>query len=159
MIETIGSATEPPASAGASNTLGGLGSEAFLNLLVAQMRYQNPMAPADGAAMLQQTAQFTTVETLQAISEANQRLMGLQEVGMALAVVGKDVSALAVDGTRIDATVDGVRFTIDGPMLQLDGREVPLDNVLQVSQAADAPAGGSEPTTGGDPTANAGGDA
>ena len=64
--------TEPSSST--ATGLGQLGTDAFLKLLVAQLKYQNPMAPSDGTARLQQTAQFTTVETLKEISEANQRL-------------------------------------------------------------------------------------
>jgi flagellar basal-body rod modification protein FlgD len=140
MIEPV-SGTQPQ-QAPATNALGQLGSDAFLNLLVAQMRYQNPMAPSDGSAMLQQTAQFTTVETLQAISEANQRLMGFQQITMAMSVVGKRVEAITLDGATISGTVDTVRFTADGPMLKIGASEVPMDNVLTVSEAPEAATGG-----------------
>ena len=117
-----------------SSALGQLGTDAFLKLLVAQLRYQNPMQPGDGTEMLQQTAQFTTVETLQAISETNQQLMGLTQVSLAMSSVGKSVSAIDVDGGTVYGTVHGVRFTADGPYLNVDGNEIPLDNVLTVAQ-------------------------
>ena len=112
--------------------LGALGGDTFLKLLVAQLRYQNPLEPTDGTAMLQQTAQFTTVETLQAISESQQRLMGLYEVGLAMSTVGHEVSAIDANGIVLTGTVDGLRFTSEGPMLQIDGLEVPLENVIAV---------------------------
>ncbi len=47
--------------------------------MVAQLKYQDPMAPADGAAMMQQTAQFTQVETLQKLASVQEQLVGLQQ--------------------------------------------------------------------------------
>ena len=38
----------------------------FLNLLVAQLRYQDPMNPADSGEFLAQSAQFTSLEKMQA---------------------------------------------------------------------------------------------
>ena len=137
-----------PVSSGFTTTtdatsLGQLGSDAFLKLLVAQMKYQNPLQPTDGAAMLQQTAQFTTVETLQSIAEMNQQLMGFQQVTMGLGLVGKHIDAIGLDGAPVQGTVDSLRFTVDGPSLVLEGgQEVPMSNVLSV--AAD-PADASPP--------------
>lgn len=138
MIEAIGGAatTQPTTS-----SLGQLDGDAFLKLLVAQLRYQNPLAPNDSNAMLEQTAQFTTVETLQAISETNQALLGFQQTTMALGVVGKTVNAISLDGLPVEGIVESVRFTADGPFLRLDsGLEIPMTNVLEVSTTPSEPA-------------------
>jgi len=145
-------ASSATASSGAGSALGKLGSDAFLKLLVAQLRYQNPMAPTDGAAMLQQTAQFTTVETLKAISQSTQRMMGLEQVTLAMAIVGKAVTAIDPSGGYVDGTVDGVRFTADGPLVSVGGTEVPVDNVLGVRPA---PSASSSPATAAVPAAPA----
>ena len=120
--------------------VGGLDSDAFLQLLVAQLRYQNPMEPTDGTALMQQTAQFTTVETLQAIAAAQEQLMGFQQVSLALGLVGQKVYAAAADGTQIEGIVDGMRFTTDGPMLEIGDIEVPLANVISVETPPELPA-------------------
>ncbi|MDJ0497478.1 MAG: flagellar hook capping FlgD N-terminal domain-containing protein [Acidimicrobiia bacterium] len=141
MIEAVGgAAANQPAQAG--NGLGQLDSNAFLQLLVAQMKYQNPLAPTDATAMLEQTAQFTTVETLQAISETNQALLGFQQTTMALGVVGKNVNAISLDGIPVEGVAESVRFTADGPFIQLDnGMEIPMANVIEVSAVPEEPAG------------------
>ena len=141
MIEAVGgAAANQPAQAG--NGLGQLDSNAFLQLLVAQMKYQNPLAPTDATAMLEQTAQFTTVETLQAISETNQALLGFQQTTMALGVVGKNVNAISLDGIPVEGVAESVRFTADGPFSQLDnGLEIPMANVIEVSAVPEEPAG------------------
>ncbi len=132
MIESTQPAAAQAASTGLTG-LGGLGSEAFLKLLVAQLRYQNPMDPADGTEMLQQTAQFSTVETLHALAETQERLAGFQQVTLALGVVDKTVFAVDANGQAVSGTVSGLRFTADGPLLQIGDTEVPLANVLSVS--------------------------
>ena len=127
-----------------SSPLSQLGSDAFLKLLVAQLKYQNPMEPNDGAAMLQQTAQFTTVETLQSIAAMNQQLMGFQQVTMGLGLVGKSVDAIGLNDLPVSGTVESMRFTVDGPVLVLDsGESVPMTNVISVTAADSATA---EPT-------------
>ena len=136
MIEPIAT-DQATASTQSTTGVGRLDSDAFLQLLVAQMRYQNPMEPTDGTAMLQQTAQFTTVETLQSISELQGQLARMQQVSLAVDVVGKDVTALDADGSAITGIVDGVRFTADGAMLQIEGREVLMENVVSVAEASD----------------------
>ena len=139
MVDAVGSVGSsgvvPAAAADQSSGIGQLGSDAFLKLLVAQLRYQNPLEPADGTEFLQQTAQFSTVESLQTISEINQRLMGLQQVGLALDIVGKEVTALDAEGHQITGSVDAVRFVDDGPILTVAGVEVPLSDVLSVEPA------------------------
>ena len=134
MIEATSSATAAAATTSADSGLGQLDSDAFLKLLVAQMKYQNPLAPTDATAMLEQTAQFTTVETLQAISETNQALLGFQQTTLAMGTVGKEVNAYSVYGDAVTGIVETVRFTADGPMLELDsGIPIPLANVVEVS--------------------------
>jgi len=138
--ETV-AATDVAYDSGASEATGALGqldSDAFLQLLVAQLRYQNPLEPASGTEFLNQTAQFAMVEALQKISEAQQRHLGMEEVGMALDVVDKVVTAIGYDGSEITGVVDAVRFVADGPVLTVAGVEVPLANVVTVEPAGAA---------------------
>ena len=88
---------------------GALGKDQFLQLLVAQMKNQDPLNPMDGTQMAAQLAQFSSVEQLQQINTtlASQGTgqTGLQQLlaeNGALAAVGKNVvaSAAAVDTTN-----------------------------------------------------------
>ena len=49
------------------------GKDMFLKLLVAQLKYQNPMEPVDSSQFMAQTAQFTMVEKLEAMAAADRR--------------------------------------------------------------------------------------
>ena len=135
MIDGVSSASAAPTTGGG---LGGLGSDVFLQLLVAQLRYQNPMEPADATTMLQQTSQFTMVETLQGIAETQQQLMNMSQLSAGLDMVGKEVEAIGFDGLLVVDLVEGVRFSPDGVILELPGDiEVPLANVISVNVTED----------------------
>ena len=54
-----------PTAASASQPGGAMGKTQFLQLLVAQMKNQDPLNPMDGTQMASQLAQFSTVEQLQ----------------------------------------------------------------------------------------------
>ena len=61
-----------------------LDKEAFLQLLVAQMKYQDPLEPTSNTEYISQYAQFSQVESLQNMS-------GSMDLQRASSLVGKDV--------------------------------------------------------------------
>jgi flagellar basal-body rod modification protein FlgD len=122
----------------AATGLGALDGDTFLQLMVAQLKYQNPFQPMDSTQMLQQTAALTTVQTLQQLSSAQTLLMGLQEASMASSMIGKVVTASDADGNEIVGLVTGVGFTDQGPVLHLEeGQEVPIGAVVNVTEPED----------------------
>jgi flagellar basal-body rod modification protein FlgD len=124
--------------AGGSSILGTLGSDAFLKLFVAQLKYQNPMEPMDSSQMLQQTSQFTEIETLQQLATAQRTTMGYQQMATATALIGKSVTAL--DGTEhVTGIVDRVQVSSSGPILVMGIRQIPLTEVTSVGIPTPAP--------------------
>ena len=138
MIPGLGSAAATAGTATAASGLGALDGEAFLKLMVAQLRYQNPLEPTDASTMMQQTAAFTQVETLQKLAASQQTMLGMSEALMASGLVGKAVSAVRGDDTVLHGAVDGVRFTTEGPMLAVDGEEVAMAAVVSIGAATPA---------------------
>lgn len=72
-------AAEPaPQPAEAMKTAGKavVNKDDFLKLLVAQIKNQNPLNPADGIEFLSQLAQFSQLEQLLYIRECLERLVG-----------------------------------------------------------------------------------
>lgn len=135
MIDPINSSSMAGVGSSGRDVLGGLGSEAFLKLLVAQLRYQNPLQPTEGTEFLNQTAQFTTVETLQAIAETQQQLIGMQSVAVALGAVGRDITAVDAAGNEFTGVVDGISFSALGPVLTVGDVEVPLTQIISIGDA------------------------
>ena len=50
----------------------------FLELMVAQLRYQDPMNPQDSGEFLAQSAQFTALEKMQDVADRTAELLGAQ---------------------------------------------------------------------------------
>jgi len=96
---------------------GALGKDQFLKLLVAQLKYQDPMSPMNGDQMATQLAQFSSVEQLQQINAnlATQQtsagtLLGAVQSSAAINTIGHTVVAignqLQVGGENAPTSVD-----------------------------------------------------
>jgi flagellar basal-body rod modification protein FlgD len=120
-----------------------LGKDTFLKLLVAQLKYQNPMDPQNGAEFLAQSAQFTMVEKLQEIAAQGAEMRTLSSASL----VGKTVSYTAEDGTSITGVVDKVKQAPGGSILVIGGKNVALAQVTEVSQTPAAAAAPAAPPT------------
>ena len=69
-----------------------LNENTFLTLLVAQLKYQDPMNPADSTQFLTQTAQFTEVETLQKMEKEQATAQAASQVLSASSMIGRPVT-------------------------------------------------------------------
>lgn len=113
-----------------------MGKDTFLKLLVAQLRYQNPMNPTDGMEFLGQTAQFTMIEKLSELKEANDKASVANRALTSSLMLGKEVSATVGDGKDakdVAGKVTAVKIDpTDGVSLVVNGVDVPLARVKEV---------------------------
>ena len=146
-IGGIQAANPTTATSSTNDIFSGMGPDAFLKLLVAQLRYQNPMNPSDPTAMMGQVAQYAQVEALTKMQQGQAVDQSLSEARMATDLVGKVVSAS--DGSITETgKVLSARFTATGPVLVLDtGSEVTLSAVTKVDLPSEVPAAPPTPTT------------
>jgi len=112
--------------------------EMFLQLMVAQLRYQDPMNPADSSEFLAQNAQFTALEKMQAVADQTAMVLQATTAFGASSLVGRDVSYTLSDGTQGTGAVHGVSFGAAGPVLDVGGVDVPLASVLAVTDGSRA---------------------
>ena len=118
-----------------STTSGSADKEMFLQLLVAQMRYQDPMNPTDSSQFLAQSAQFTALEKMQAVADQTAALFSAQMAFGASGLIGKQVTYTDADGASQTGSVAGVTFGVKGPVLDVGGKEVPIADVVSVKDA------------------------
>lgn len=135
-------AAAPAAPARANDQLD---QDAFLKLLVAQLRYQDPSSPMDTSQFMAQTAQFTSVEKLTAIAQGQSALTASQGFLQAAAVVGRTVSWTGPDGQVLSGVVTAARFDAGAPVLKVGDTDVPIASVTQIA-AVTAPSS-PDPTT------------
>ena len=115
-----------------------MGSDTFLKLLVAQLKYQDPSKPADTTAMMAQTAQFQMVEKLKQLADQNTQMLSEQQATSAIALVGRSVSYTEGDQTQ-HGVVDSLRLTAGGPVLSdRRGARCRLSAISEITSASSA---------------------
>lgn len=118
-------------TAGARAT-GGLDRDAFLKLLVAQMRYQDPGKPMDSTAFVGQSAQFTTLEVLQQLQASTAAALSFQGVLLSSALVGKQVTVAGADGSPVTGKVESARNVAGNAFVVVNGETYPVSRVYEV---------------------------
>lgn len=91
-------------------------SDSFLQLMMAQLKYQDPLNPMDNSEMLTQQAQLTQVSELQKLNQNNSFLQASNIIGKNVAFSDPYNSGNTVIGTVASATVtsNGVTLSITG---------------------------------------------
>lgn len=90
------------------------GKDAFMKLLVEQMRHQSPTDPSDGQQWINQMTQFSMLEQMQQQSAG-------QVKSNAAAYLGKTVTWLDAKGKSGEGVVENVDFSGTEPTLTVDG--------------------------------------
>jgi flagellar basal-body rod modification protein FlgD len=125
--------SQPATTPKATNSLG---QDAFLKLLVAQLRYQDPSNPADGTEFIAQTAQFTQVEKLGQLVDDQHTLIATQLRLSAGNLVGRTITYPGPDGADITGVVESATLLGSDPTLRVGNMDVPLSSVKEVHRSA-----------------------
>ena len=110
-----------------------LGQEAFLNLLIAQLRNQDPLNPVDNTQMIAQLAQFSQLEQTKQMTDALSTFVQQQNNANATSLV-------TLLGRQVTASGSSVSLTAGTPpslSYQLSGNASKV--TVQVLNAAGAP--------------------
>ncbi len=120
------------AAGGTRQPSNSLDKDAFLKLLVAQLKYQDPSKPVDSSEFMSQTAQFTQLEKLTTLTDTQTQLLSSQQLLGASSLVGRTVSYGGPNNLDVTGVVSSARFTTDGPVLHVGDTDVPLASVKEV---------------------------
>lgn len=115
-----------------TGTSGSNDKQMFLELMVAQLRYQDPLNPTDSGEFLAQSAQFTALEKMQAVADQTAMLASTQLAFGASSLIGKKVQWSDADGVLQSGVVTGATFGASGPTLTVGEEEIPLFNITSV---------------------------
>lgn len=96
----------------------------FLQLLVCELRYQNPLDPMQGSEFGAQLAQYSTLEEIQNTNASLRQLLFLEGATL----IGKRV--LLVDGE--EGVVESVSLSEDALTLSVGGSEYSLSQIREV---------------------------
>jgi flagellar basal-body rod modification protein FlgD len=118
-------ANSNPTNRISSNSM--LGKDEFLNLLVTQLRYQDPMEPMKDTDFVAQLAQFSSLEQLSSIntsldnsSQLNYVLSQTIANTMATTLIGKEVIAAGNGIAHTSGHNDNLNFNLGGEAAKVD---------------------------------------
>jgi flagellar basal-body rod modification protein FlgD len=101
----------------------------FLDLLVDELKYQNPLDPTNSADFMNQIAELSQVEQLQTVSSSSQ-------ISEAAGLIGQTIAGDDTSGKLVTGTVTGVTNGTSGPTLDVGGDSVDLSAVQKIGTTA-----------------------
>ena len=119
-----------------------LGKDAFMELLVTQMKNQDPMNPQSNEDFIAQLASFSSLEQME---QMNENLLGmalldesnalLSQLTEGSALIGKNVNWIdPATGKEHSGQVDSIKIQDGLSHLKIGGAEVPLFFVTEVTK-------------------------
>jgi flagellar basal-body rod modification protein FlgD len=130
MISSVSSATSSTTASSAMKSSMGMDSADFLQLFIAQLQYQDPLAPQDPSAMLDQLSQLSLVEQSYNTNTALANLLAAQNTNLSL-------SALSLVGNNIRANGNSISSNgTDSSSLQFNLSSASATTTLNISDAS-----------------------
>uniref|UniRef100_B8DS26 Basal-body rod modification protein FlgD n=1 Tax=Nitratidesulfovibrio vulgaris (strain DSM 19637 / Miyazaki F) TaxID=883 RepID=B8DS26_NITV9 len=112
-ISSLASATSASSTSSGGTTLD---SDAFLQLLIAELQNQDPTNPTDNTEMINQIASFSTVEQLSALNDTATSIydsLTAMSLNSAVSFIGQSVLAQGDDISKTDDATTVVSFTLE----------------------------------------------
>jgi flagellar basal-body rod modification protein FlgD len=108
----------------------------FLQLLIAEMKNQDPTNPTDTSQYMSQFAQLSTVEQAMQTNTKLDSLLSSQSLSQADGLIGKNVSFTDSTGATFTGKVASISINSNGSVATLqDGTKVAVGPGLTISQS------------------------
>jgi flagellar basal-body rod modification protein FlgD len=101
-----------------SNPNASLSLQDFLQVLMTQLTYQDPLKPMDNQQFMAQIAQFTTLEQTQQLNSNIQTLVANQAAQQSVGMIGRTVNITTANGP-ISGKVASIDLSGATPLLTL----------------------------------------
>ncbi len=129
--EVINSGIKTKEQEAASKTApSGYDKDAFMQILVAQMKYQDPLEPTSNTEYISQYATFTQVEQLSNMASAMSLSRASEMVGKTVTI--KQTNPENGTSTEIQGVVDYVNYSGNKAYLNIGGVNYDIEDVIQV---------------------------
>lgn len=109
-----------------------LGS-AFMGLLLAQMKNQNPMEPMNDNEMISQMAQLNSLDELKKISESLSSMSQTNQFLSAATLIDKNITYMNQDNKEVDGKVSGISMDGTDIYLKVGSESVLLTKLRSVA--------------------------
>jgi len=115
-----------------SGSGGTLDKNAFLQLMVTQMKYQDPMQPQSNSQFLSQLAQYTSLEQMTNVANTDAQVLFVNQMSIGQRLIGQTVTVQNPDQSQQTGSVTGLRVVNGEPQLMVGGKTYALTDLVQV---------------------------
>jgi flagellar basal-body rod modification protein FlgD len=126
---TTGTSNKNGSSVGAA---AGMGKDDFMQLLMAQLKNQDPMKPMDDKEFITQLAQFSSLEAAEKMTAQMEELTGSQMLVQAATLIGKNVSAKLTTGEVVTGQISQVKMVDGKPVAVVNGKDIDTSLITQI---------------------------
>ncbi len=146
-VDAAGGVTSTKAGSDTSKATGfnALSSEQFIKILTTELSKQDPLAPNDSKAILEQISSIRSIESNLSLKSSLESLVSQNQFAAAGGLIGKYIEGR--DGESNDAAgiVKSVSSTKNGAEFVLaDGKRIPFKNLTGVFGSAPQAAGAAQ---------------
>jgi len=106
----------------------GFSQQTFLELLVTQLKNQDPLDPQDSSEFVSELAQFSALEQAANTNKSIETVLELSVTNL----IGRTVTVLDPQGNGVTGTVDGIVYYADGPAVSVNGSDYAFSSVQNV---------------------------
>lgn len=117
-----------------------LDKDAFMMMLVTQMKNQDPMNPMDNSQMSAQMAQFSSLEQMQNMNERFEQFQQSTTTAFSLMNSGRSVALELQSGDLVEGTLEKVQWSQGETQFVVDGKAYSAGSVRSLRAAAESPA-------------------
>ena len=110
---------------------GELGKDDFLQLLVTQLKYQNPLDPMDDKEFISQMAQFSSLEQMQSLNSSFSSMKAFNLMGKT--ITASTTNDTTGEVTEITGIVKKVKIESGNAYVEVNGTSVPVDDITEIN--------------------------
>jgi flagellar basal-body rod modification protein FlgD len=111
----------------------GFSKQTFLELLVTQLKNQDPLDPQDSSQFVAELASFSSLEQMANMSASMETVLETSVTNL----IGKraTVADAAAPSGYIPGTIEGIQYYSDGPAVKINGVDYPFSVVQNILEA------------------------
>jgi flagellar basal-body rod modification protein FlgD len=132
VISGVGSSSNSNQDSSLSQTAlakAGFSQQTFLQLLVTQLKNQDPLNPQDSHEFVAELAQFSSLEQMANMNKSITTVLELSVTN----VIGRTVTVLDPQGNTVTGIVDGIVYYADGPAVSVNGQDYAFSTVQNIT--------------------------
>ncbi|MCH8824684.1 MAG: hypothetical protein IH984_14390 [Planctomycetes bacterium] len=125
------------------NRFSDMSSEDFIRIIFTELANQDPLAPNDSGALLQQISSIRSIESDMQLIEQLKSLVTENQLAAASNLIGKHVTGLTINSDAVEGNVVSISREGETIAIKLDnGYSIPFESIDTISAAVPKPTTG-----------------